>query len=100
MCAVTETTVDGRAETRARIEQAALDLFLRDGFEQVTIDNVAEEAGIGRGTVFRYFATKSDAVWGDFDAHVARLERLLTTAPAGRPVLDTICAAYVEVNDY
>jgi mycofactocin system transcriptional regulator len=100
MCAVTETTVDGRAETRARIEQAALDLFLRDGFEQVTIDDVAEAAGIGRRTFFRYFATKADAVWGDFDAHVARLERLLATAPADRPVLGAICAAYVEVNDY
>src|ERR671926_266399 len=36
---VTETTVDLRAATRARIEQAALALFLRDGFEQVTIDD-------------------------------------------------------------
>src|SRR5438132_359348 len=77
MCAVTETTVAPRAETRARIEQAALGRFLRDGFEPVTIDDVAEAAGIGRRTFFRYFATKADAVWGDFDAHVARLDRLL-----------------------
>ena len=100
MCAVTETTVAPRAETRARIEQAALDRFLRDGFEPVTIDDVAEAAGIGRRTFFRYFATKADAVWGDFDAHVARLDRLLAAAPAGQPVLAVICAAYVEANDY
>jgi TetR/AcrR family transcriptional regulator, regulator of mycofactocin system len=97
---VTETTVDVRAETRARIEQAALDLFLRDGFEQVTIDDIAEAAGIGRRTFFRYFATKADAVWGDFDAHVRRLAQLLAHARPQEPVLDTICVAYVQVNDY
>jgi mycofactocin system transcriptional regulator len=100
MAAVTETTVDLRAATRARIEQAALTLFLRDGFEQVTIDDVAGAAGIGRRTFFRYFATKADAVWGDFDAHVDRLEQLLGAARPGTPVLTAICTAYVDVNDY
>ena len=97
---MTETTVDVRAETRARIEQAALDLFLRVGFEQVTIDDIAEAAGIGRRTFFRYFATKADAVWGDFDAHVRRLAELLDRGGPQETVLQGICAAYVEVNDY
>jgi TetR/AcrR family transcriptional regulator, regulator of mycofactocin system len=100
MGAVTEVSGDVRAETRARIEQAALDLFTRDGFEQVTIDEIAEAAGISRRTFFRYFATKADAVWGRFDAHVDRLATLLAGAPADRPVLASICTAYVEVNDY
>src|SRR3954463_2896871 len=100
MSAVTETGPDARADTRARIEQAALDLFTLKGFEHVTIDDVAAEAGISRRTFFRYFATKADAVWGDFGAHVTRLERLLSGPDDGRPVLDRICAAYVEVNDY
>jgi TetR/AcrR family transcriptional regulator, regulator of mycofactocin system len=100
MSAVTEIVSDPRADTRARIEQAALDLFARKGFEHVTIDDVAAAAGIGRRTFFRYFATKADAVWGDFGAHVARLERLLAGPDDGRPVLDRVCAAYVEVNDY
>jgi mycofactocin system transcriptional regulator len=100
MGAVTETVGDVRAETRARIEQAALDLFTEEGFEKVPIDEIAERAGISRRTFFRYFATKADAVWGDFDAHVQRLAALLAGAPPGRPVLASICAAYVEVNDY
>lgn len=95
-----ETLVDVRAETRARIEQAALDLFTRDGFEQVTIDEIADAAGISRRTYFRYFATKADAVWGDFDAHVGRLAALLTGSRDELPVLTSICTAYVEVNDY
>jgi mycofactocin system transcriptional regulator len=61
---------------------------------------VAEAAGISRRTFFRYFATKADAVWGDFSAHVARLAALLTGSGGEQPVLASICDAYVEVNDY
>ncbi|TFV54254.1 mycofactocin system transcriptional regulator [Geodermatophilus sp. DF01-2] len=92
--------MDVRADTRARIEQAALELFTRTGFEQVTIDEIADAAGISRRTFFRYVATKADAVWGDFGSHVARLERLLAVTRVDQPVLASICAAYVEVNDY
>jgi TetR/AcrR family transcriptional regulator, regulator of mycofactocin system len=82
------------------VERAALDLFACRGFENVTSDEVADSAGISRRTFFRYFATKADAVWGDFGQHVARLDALLTATDGGRPVLTGICAAYVEVNDY
>jgi mycofactocin system transcriptional regulator len=91
---------EARGEVRSRIEQAALDLFARKGFEQVIIDDVAAAAGISRRTFFRYFATKADAVWGDFDGHVARLEGLLAGSDPAQPVLASVCAAYVEVNDY
>ena len=102
MARVTETVVptDAREETRARVEQAALDLFTAQGFEAVTIDEVAEAAGISRRTFFRYFGTKADAVWGDFDAHVVRLEGMLAATAGSQSVLGSICAAYVEVNDY
>jgi mycofactocin system transcriptional regulator len=97
---VTEAPADVRADTRARVQQAALELFARTGFEQVTTDEIADAAGISRRTFFRCFATKADAVWGEFGAHVARLERLLSATRPDQPVLASICAAYVEVNDY
>jgi TetR/AcrR family transcriptional regulator, regulator of mycofactocin system len=97
---VTAATDVARADTHARVEQAALDLFTLRGFDPVIIDDIAAAAGISRRTFFRYFATKADAVWGDFDAHVARLERLLAASDPAQPVLASVCAAYVEVNDY
>jgi mycofactocin system transcriptional regulator len=97
---VTEGAGGERAQIRARIEQAALRLFTRAGFEQVSVDDIAEAAGISRRTYFRYFATKADVVWGDFDAHVRRLADLLAASDPQQPVLDSICAAYVAVNDY
>lgn len=86
--------------TRARVERAALDLFALRGFANVTSDEVADAAGISRRTFFRYFATKADAVWGDFSGHVARLEALLAAGDPTQPVLASVCAAYVEVNAY
>ena len=99
---MTQTAVapDAREDTRARIEQAALDLFTAQGFEQVTIDEIADAAGISRRTFFRYVTAKADAVWGDFDAHVLRLKTMLAAAADDQSVLASICAAYVEVNDY
>ena len=97
---MTAVLEDAREHTRARIEQAALDLFTRQRFEHVTTDEVADAAGISRRTFFRYFATKADAVWGDFAAHVDRLAALLAATDDDQPVLSSICAAYVEVNDY
>jgi mycofactocin system transcriptional regulator len=100
MPSVTEAAVDARGEARARVEQAALDLFALKGFEAVIIDDIAAAAGISRRTFFRYFATKADAVWGNFAAHTTRLERLLADTDPGQPVLASVCAAYIEVNDY
>lgn len=91
--------VPGEA-ARARVERAALDLFTLRGFDAVTADEVADAAGISRRTFFRYHPTKADAVWGDFDRHVARLDRLLRDAGSGQPVLATIYTAYADVNDY
>jgi mycofactocin system transcriptional regulator len=99
---VIETAVAGRPreEARTRVERVALDLFTSRGFENVTSDEVADSAGISRRTFFRYYATKADAVWGDFAGHVARLDRLLAATDPAQPVLAAVCAAYVEVNDY
>jgi mycofactocin system transcriptional regulator len=97
---VTVAPADFRADTRARLEQVALELFTADGFERVTADDIAEAAGISRRTFFRYFPTKADAVWGDFAGHVARLDARLGATSPDQPVLASICAAYLEVNDY
>jgi TetR/AcrR family transcriptional regulator, regulator of mycofactocin system len=61
--------------SRAELERVALDLFTSRGFEETTVDDVAAAAGIGRRTFFRYYASKNDAVWGDFDAQLEKLRQ-------------------------
>jgi AcrR family transcriptional regulator len=46
------------AERREQILDAALRLWMRNGFEATTVDAVAREAGIAKGTIYLYFPTK------------------------------------------
>ena len=52
--------------SRAELERIALDLFIRQGFTETTLDDIAAAAGIARRTFFGYFSSKNDVVWGDF----------------------------------
>jgi AcrR family transcriptional regulator len=52
-----------REELRARVEAVALELFRRHGFEQVTVERIAAEAGVGPTTFYRYFGTKDGALF-------------------------------------
>src|SRR5262252_10892938 len=76
-----------RVTSRAELEHAAFDLFGRQGFERTTVDDIAAAAGIGRRTFFRYFPSKNDVVWGDFDADLERMRRRLNAVPAGTPLM-------------
>jgi mycofactocin system transcriptional regulator len=84
--------------SRAELELVALDLFARDGFERTTVADIAAAAGISRRTFFRYFASKNDLVWGDFDGLLRRMEAWLDEAPGDRPLLDTLAEAVVRFN--
>jgi AcrR family transcriptional regulator len=52
-----------REQLRTRVEHVALDLFRRHGFEQVTVERIAAEAGIGSATFYRYFGTKDGVLF-------------------------------------
>ena len=62
--------------------RAALDLFDRQGYEETTVDEIAAAVGISRRTFFRYYESKRDVVWGEFDAELVRLRDQLDGAPA------------------
>lgn len=84
--------------SRAELERIALALFASRGFEETTVEDIAAAAGIGRRTFFRYFASKNDAVWGDFDAGLTRLRHRLTAADPDQPLLDALREAVLTFN--
>jgi len=49
-----------KAESRKRILDAAKDVFFRDGFMKANLDEMAEKAGVAKGTLYRYFESKAD----------------------------------------
>jgi AcrR family transcriptional regulator len=66
---------------RGRLEQAALDLYVERGFEQTTVAEIAERAGLTERTFFRHFADKREVLF----AGAGALQELLKTAVAGAP---------------
>ena len=87
-----------RITSRAELEHVAFDLFDRQGFEETTVDDIAVAARIGRRTFFRYFPSKNDIPWGDFDGELDRMRAQLKTFPAGLPLMDALRAAIVDFN--
>ncbi|GAA3757397.1 mycofactocin system transcriptional regulator [Microbacterium kribbense] len=96
-----ESPVDSRRVTSvAELSRVGLELFLQNGFEGTTVEDIATAAGISRRTFFRYFASKNDVPWGDFDVLVDRLRTHLRATPAGVSTIAALHAAIVDFNDY
>ena len=86
--------------SRAELERRALELFVARGFDATTVDDVAAAAGISRRTFFRYFASKNDAVWGDFDDGLAGLREQLAGADPQQPLLEALREAVLAFNRF
>ncbi|MEU6355554.1 mycofactocin system transcriptional regulator [Streptomyces sp. NPDC047072] len=86
--------------SRSALERLGFELFARQGFDGTTVDDIAAAAGIGRRTFFRYFASKNDLVWGDFEEQLVRLEGLLAEADPGTSMMDALRHAVVEFNRF
>ena len=86
------------ATTAGRLEAIALQLFVKDGFDATTVDDIAAAAGIGRRTFFRYFDSKNDVVWGDFETGLAQLAASLRDSEPATSLADALTDAVVRFN--
>jgi AcrR family transcriptional regulator len=76
--------------TRRLISNVATGLFIQRGFEEVTVAEVAEAAGVSKMTVFNYFPRKEDLF---LDRHADRLRELtevVRTRPAGESAVSAL----------
>ncbi|MFB2556792.1 TetR family transcriptional regulator [Herbiconiux liangxiaofengii] len=101
----TESTLwqRSRQAAYAEITRVAMRLFLDQGFDQTTIDQIASTAGISRRSFFRYFGTKEDIVLGDLASQGELMRDALEQVPstvgpweALRQALHTIEALDIE----
>ncbi len=89
-----------RSTTGDHITSVALELFAEQGFDDVSVDDVARAAGIARRTLFRYYPTKNAIPWGDFDAHLEHMRDLLHRVPTGAPTSVALRSALLAFNDF
>jgi len=102
-----ETSAPGRRErkkleTRTALEAAALRLFAERGYEQTTVDDIAEAADVAVRTFFRYFQSKQHVLFGDVALGIAaRLRTALRERPATETPVEAVGAALgaMELDD-
>ncbi|MFT7838730.1 TetR family transcriptional regulator [Saccharothrix sp. BKS2] len=83
-----------RRAVRTEIAAVAMRLFLDRGFDRVTIDQVAAEAGVSRRSLFRYFDTKEDLVLGNLADSAEAVLAALEARPAGEDAWTALRAAF------
>lgn len=66
-----------RAQHRQRILDAARTVFFRDGFMAANLDEVAQRAGVAKGTLYRYFENKAELYVAVLSANGDAFERKL-----------------------
>jgi len=91
-------------EALPRLQQAAMELFLENGYDKTTVEQIARRAGLTQRTFFRYFADKKEVLFaGTEQFEVQVLERLknhVETDPLRRVcrVLELVAAAYFDTR--
>ena len=78
--------------TRQRIERVALELFDRDGYDNVSARQVAAAAGETERTFFRHFATKLEPLMGNPDQRIEYFTDLLRQQPLHLDPLEAVLA--------
>ena len=74
-----------KQKTRWSIQEHALRLFEKQGYEQTTVDQIAAAAEVSPSTFFRYFKTKEDVVIAD--EYDPMLLGLIAQEPGDRPFI-------------
>src|SRR3954466_12848769 len=83
---------------RGRLEDAALDLYTERGFDERTVAEIAERAGLTERTFFRHFADKREVLFGGQDALLELFVGGGVDAPQPMSPLEAVGAALMAVG--
>lgn len=77
---------------RLRLVRAALELFSEQGYDETTVAQITERAGLTRSTFFRYFPEKRDVLTAGHETLRSLLAEGVAAAPASASVLEAVGA--------
>lgn len=90
-----------KLEKRARIVEAARDLFNEKGFEATTTLEISERANVGSGTLFLYAKTKEELLVMAFsDELLTRISRADELISAQSPLIERLLTVFMGLIDY
>ncbi|SDF90962.1 transcriptional regulator, TetR family [Lentzea fradiae] len=82
----------------AEIVEVALALFAEHGYENVTVGQIAKQAGVSQRSLFRYFGTKEDLVCGDQDGFGRLLVSTVEAQPPDVSPWDALLAGFAAIS--
>jgi AcrR family transcriptional regulator len=78
-----------RGDTRARIQQVALELFAEQGYERTSLREVAERLGVTKAALYYHFHSKEDIVRSFTEDYFARIDALIAWGSEQPPGAET-----------
>jgi AcrR family transcriptional regulator len=94
-----------KPSVRERLAEAAFSLFDEYGYEQTTVDDITERAGLGRTTFFRHYRSKEDVIFPDHGRMMEQVSERLRTSSHGTALaavsdaVRLVLLHYVEEGD-
>ncbi|WP_297600219.1 TetR/AcrR family transcriptional regulator [Mycobacterium sp.] len=82
-----------RRSTHEALRCAALKSFARKGFANVTVTELAREAGVTERTFFRHFPTKEAVLFQDYETQLEWLAEALAQRPPSESLFDAVLAS-------
>jgi len=84
---------------KLEIERAGMDLFAEHGYDSVTVQDIADAAGIGRRTFFRHFRSKDELLQAYDHRMVERALHMLHRRPDGESAAQALCNALLNTAE-
>jgi AcrR family transcriptional regulator len=84
--------------TRQLLEDTAWDLFTTQGFDETTVQQIAERANVAPRTFFRYFPSKEAVLYPELDGFMARMATAFAARPADEPAMTGLLHALDTAN--
>ncbi|HEY4458450.1 MAG TPA: helix-turn-helix domain-containing protein [Pseudonocardiaceae bacterium] len=79
---------------RERLETAALDLFVANGYEETTVAQIADRAGLNRATFFRHFTDKREVLFGGEEKLAGLFDEAIRAAAPEATLIQCLQAAF------
>ncbi|MET3546860.1 AcrR family transcriptional regulator [Paenibacillus favisporus] len=71
-----------RQQAKAKIREAAIELFMRKGYHATSIDDVSKHAGVSKGLLYNYYKGKEELLGAMVEARIGELIQVMEKAEA------------------
>ncbi len=85
---------------RERLQAAALELYVKQGFEQTTVEEIARAAGLTERTFFRHFSDKREVLFDGQELLEKAFLDGVSAAPPGASPLEMVASALATSADF